>query len=281
MNTSILRRAGICFASLIIAPLWTSTSAQVLAPPTPNRLKVATEFLRTFYPELNGKNYFLDLETSLYYDQAGDPFGGLLWLTISELPKGYEDVVRPCPPGTTPTRKVLGGGFIGGTCPEKGIPPQQFLSAVFHFDAEGHLVTFSAGGPATTNPSARETFAKARPTTRPMTGAELIAAFKSSGGKYGPDDKEELIKSLPLTKLEHFLGKLTLIFVEFDTFQEDDRSDFDDEMRWDVRVSAKRDDGTSAKYLLRFDQYNGKLVTACDLSQYPCNSWTLNEKDKP
>lgn len=281
MSGNNRRRAEICLAAvLFVVPIWMSTGAQEPVPLTPNTLTVARDFLRTFYPELNGKKYFMNLETTFYYDdQMTDPFGGLLELSIRELPKG-DNRFLPCPPGAKPSQLIPGGYLLLGDCPQKGIQPREFLSAAFHFDEKRQLVTFEADGPATGNAAAKRAFEKSTETSKNLTGVELIAAFKHAGGKYGPDDKDEFVKSLPITKLETFLGKLNVISVEFRRFSQEDRSDFSDEMEWYVRALATRNDGTSTKYQLSFEQYNGTLVGLCDMSTYPCNVWELDKKDK-
>jgi len=281
MNGYRRTRAGIYVtAVLLVTPIWMGIAAQDPPPPIPNRLTVARDFLRTFYPDLNGKNYFMNLETSYYYDQPlNHPFGGLLELSIRDSPKGNNNFL-PCPPGSTPTQKLPSGGFIAGNCPERGIPPQEYLSATFHFDEKGHIVTFRAQGTSAGNVTAKRTYEKDIDLSKHPTGAELIDALKRAGAKYGPDDKEEFVKSLPIRKLETFLGKLNIISVEFGPFSQEDRSDFSDEMEWDVRAVATRIDGGTTKYILSFEQYNGTLVGLCDMSTYPCNLWEPAKKDQ-
>jgi len=264
-------------AILLVAPMWIGAAPQESAPPTPNRLSVARNFLRNFYPELNEKGYFLNLRSSFFYDKPSDPFGGLLELTVRDLPEG-DNRFLPCPPDAKVTRRLPTGGFIGGDCAEKGVPPQVYLSAGFHFDEKGHIVNFSAEGPATGNTTAKLAFRKAIGTSQDLTGAERIAALKRAGARFGPNDKEDFLKSDPLAKLENFLGRLQIISVEFAKFNRDDRSDFSDEMEWNVRAMASRTDGSATKYLLQYEQYDGKLVLLCDLSTFPCSVGEPQEK---
>jgi len=283
MTMRTMLKTRLCFAILLASLSCAASCPQESPPLTPNRLAVARDFVRTFYPNLNNKNYFLSLQTSLYYDKSSDPFAGLLVLNIGEGPKGDVtpgNVVPKCPPGAVPIQKVPSGGFVGGGCLNPSTTSEQFLSAGFHFDENGHLVWFTAEGPATSNATAKIAFGKAVGAGKVLMGAQLVAAFKHTGAKYGPDDKEEFVKTLPTMQLANFLGTLNVTSVRFAPYLESDRSNFSDEMRWEVRAVAKRTDGTSATYRMEFEQYDGNLVSLCDTSTYPCNIWEPVNKDK-
>jgi hypothetical protein len=168
-----------------------------------------------------------------------------------------------------------------GDCEPGPVTPKQFLSAGFYFGAKGRLLQFQASGPATGDASSKAAYAKLTGSGKSYSGAELIAAFKKGGGKYGPDDKEAFVKNLPIAKLEPYLGKLKVISVEFAPFSEADRSDFNDQMDWEVKAVVTRHDGTSATYRIRFEQYKGNLVAFGDTSTYPWNLLDINSKDQP
>jgi hypothetical protein len=54
-----------------------------------------------------------------------------------------------------------------------------------------------------------------------MTQQEVVAELKRFGVKYGPEDKEQFVKDLPLGALERFIGKVELISVSFPPLEED------------------------------------------------------------
>ena len=201
------RKIKLCLVALIIASYCAAASAQETPPLTRDNLAVAQDLLRAFYPEMSDRNYFMTFETSLHYDKPSDPFGGWLQLSVGEGPK--EELV------------IYGND---------GVAYKQFLSAGFHFDKSGHLLHFQAKGPAVGDPAAQTAFAKSMQSGKIKGGRELIAALKRAGAEYGPDDKEAFVKSLPIRRLETFLGKLEVISVEFDPFAEGDRADFNDQM---------------------------------------------------
>jgi len=270
MLNEVVRKRVLSLLLLTAICSFAVTSAQESAPPTPDYLAIVTNFLRAFYPELSNKNYFLTYETDLYYDKPSSPFGGLLHVSVGNVPRGYDvpDPGSKCPPGAVQTQRVASGGFVEGNCPPP-IGNRQFLSAGFHFDEQGHLAWFNAEGPATTNLDAKAALVKANGAGE---GPQTVTAMKRLGAKYGPDDREEFLKNLPVAKLDNFLGKLNIVSVNFAPYLEADRSNFTDKMLWEVRAEVKRSDGTSASYFLEFEQYEGNLVTLCDTSTYPCKA---------
>jgi hypothetical protein len=268
MKTETFKNGILRLALVIAVFAFTAASAQEKAPLTPNYLGVAQNFLRTFYPQLSGKNYFMTVNTNLYYDKPRAPFGGVLHLSIGEGPKGETIYIGGC----QAVKVAPDSGFIGDDCKPGPVGYKQFLSAGFHFDNDGHLMWFTAEGPATGDVTARAAFAKSAENAEGLTGPQRITALKRAGAKYGPDDKDEFIKNLPTAKLETFLGKMNVVSVGFAPYLEADRSNFSDEMQWDVKAVAKRSDGTSPTYRLQFEQYAGNLVTLCDVSTYPCNA---------
>jgi len=236
-----LKLAKIVLAATFSWVITTCLKAQEVPPSTPNNLALARDFLRSFYPQLSGRSYFLTVNTSLKYD-APPTLDGLLRLSVGEVPDEK--------PSHTP------------------IQSRQLLTAQFQFDGSGHLVSFSAEGAAVGDPAAKANFAKS---ADHLNGSQISAALKQAGAKYGPDAKDEFASNLPTAKLETFLGKLTILSVNFAPYLASDRSNYDDDMRWQVKASAKRSDGTEATYRLEFEQYRGDIVGACDVSIYPCN----------
>jgi hypothetical protein len=93
-----------------------------------------------------------------------------------------------------------------------------------------------------------------------MSDAEVAVALKKSGAKFGPMDKDEFVKSLPLAALKPFLGKLQVLTVGFSPLQKN-RNNVATWPDWRVKTKAPRDDGTEETYELMFDQFRGDLIS--------------------
>jgi hypothetical protein len=254
MIGKLTRLTVVCSACFLTSFAWSGLTAQAIPQTISNRLAIARDFLRIFYPELSGKGYVLTLQSSLLYDQKSDAFDDILEISV-------RDGRPPNPPGVPASQPILSSGF--------------------HFDRNGNLASFSAHGSAIGDAVAKAAMAKLEKRDENIPGAELIAAMKRVGALYGPDDKERSEKDLPIASLETFLGKLRVISVEFAPYLEKDRSNFNSLMEWEVRVVANRRDGTTATYRLQFEQYKGALVSLCDVATYPCNVWeSLSENNR-
>jgi hypothetical protein len=259
----------------------------------------AQEFLRALYPGLDGKKYTLTVETYLAYDQPGAP---ITWLRmdVGEGPKdwlkGYvsgcvNSVVEPpfhwpwpkelgpeppAPPSLQPAVRQQSEAKLPEDCKSGPMYPKQFLTAGFQFDKEGRLTNFGTGG-AFVNDSRADNevyeFVHAHPQ---MTYPEIVATMKQHDTKYGPDDKEQFTKDLPLKQLEPFLGKLQIVSVGFHEMDKDpspvpwtDRWLLSD---WTVKAQATTKDGAKVPYEMSFSHLNGYLTGILDCRTSPwCN----------
>jgi hypothetical protein len=208
----------------------------------------AQDFLRTMYPALNGKGYVFTVKTGLPYDNPGAPIlpqhvflGEGPEYAVLYVVGGPVDFPRPA------------GDFPAGP------RAQQVLQTGFDFDGHDRLLSFSAEGSAIGNREAAMAFAKLVENHPEMTDAEVIAALKKAGAKYGPNDKESLIKDFPYAKLDRFLGKLRVVSVDF--FPLDERRDNPESWpMWTVMAEAKQRDGTVITYKLTFEPFKGDLL---------------------
>ena len=163
-----------------------------------------------------------------------------------------------------PPSRASAQGKISALPPAEQVDSQgriyakQYLHTTFFFDGAAHLLSFGASGPAIEQSEANKNFHF----DPKMTDSQIAAAIKQSGAKYGPDDKTQFIKDLPLRRLEPFLGSLELISITFLPLSSD-RAELPNWPDWTVRVRAKREDGTTANYKLRFDHVNGALTSLC------------------
>lgn len=241
--------ASFVLVVLAVSCLW--VQAQEPVPVTKNYVVWAHEFLRTMYPDLNGKKYFLSVEASEEYDKLGEPMKSL------QIYVGEEVVFAPS--------RCCFGGYVGSAPPpENSHPwPRQLLKSGFGFDSHDRLGSFGADGSAIGNPEVSATFGKLAGPHPEWTDAEVNAALKKAGVKYGPGDKEQFIKDLPIQKLDHFLGKLVVISVELLPV---DRNATQAWPWWEVKAKATQPDGAELSYKLTFEPSKGDLT---DIVQVP------------
>ena len=193
--------------------LCTATYEQETAPLAGKYVAQGRDFLRAVYPDLNGKGYVLSIATPIRYDNP-DVSGQDFELDVGD---NFKDITL---------------GYWGGWTGEKPkhfvpgpIHPKQYLTAFFGYD-KGQLQGFLARGPAVGDPSAEEAIGTLVRSSHPeMTDVEANAALKKAGAKYGLDDKQIFVQALPIGKLEHFVGKLSITSVELKGVDEDNVRD--------------------------------------------------------
>ena len=250
----------------------------------------AQHFLRTLYPDLNGKKLVLSMESAAAYDEpatmlhwltlyVGEGFkysvirhsGGCQY-TITPPPVGWPQEWGPPPPPT------LSPSPQDERCRQGLVYPKQFLTAGFRFDHAGRLINFGAEGSVINDNNADRKTVQALQANPQMTDAELFVVMKEAGIKYGPDDKEQFTRDLPLKKLEPFLGKLRIVSVTFSPLGEQ-RQLLGSWPNWTVEATATQPDGTDIKYILSFDHLKGDL-TGLHLAQDENQSPGSNAKIK-
>jgi hypothetical protein len=86
------------------------------------------------------------------------------------------------------------------------------------------------------------------------TEARILEEVKSSGAKFGPDRKAELLRVLPVEKLKPFVGKIEVSSVEFDVSH----------LTWLVRLTWFSRDGRpdpDARCYFTLEPFDAKLIT--------------------
>ena len=213
-----------------------------------NNVQQAQEFLRLLYPDLNNKGYMMSVETSQAYDAPADAMSGFK-VYIGERAVGAITGVV--------------GGYRGPTPPKDYRPgpsyATQFLTSDFTFHTSGRIVSFSVSGPAVGKPDAFERVLGEVTHHASLTDDEVVTILRREGVKYGPWNKDEFVRSLPLQKLATFLGKLASISAEFISRDEDHfvPSDFG---IWKVTATATWKNGDTAKYEFDFELFKGDLT---------------------
>src|SRR5258707_12772626 len=233
---------------LLLAPLAFCRAAyeQETAPLVGKYAALGRDFLRALYPDLNGKGYVLSISAPIHYD---DPDNSVQQLEL-DIGDNFKDITL---------------GYWGGWTGEKPkhfepgpIHPKQYLSAFFGYE-KGQLQGFLAKGPAVGNPEAEEAIGVLVRSSHPeMTDAEASAALKKAGAKYGREDKEIFVRALPIAKLEHFVGKLSITSVELKGVDEDKVRD-PSWPHWTVLAKAQRADGHEVTIKMYFEPFKGDL----------------------
>lgn len=232
----------------------------------------AQNLLRALFPTLNGKDYTVTLEAISSFDR---PEAGYEFLTVAvhEGPRndivGHEMGSLGCvvpfqlapPPGMPPSPPPPPpcNGPKAGVSPRV---PKQVLNAGFVYATDGRLLSFTADGPAVGNPAAASEFGRLVSEHPKMTDEEIVSALKRSGARFGPGDRDALIRHLPVAKLEQFLGRLQILDVSL--FPAEDFAIFPP--MWRVKARTTAPSGAEAFYFLNFEPFNGDLISLSDAS---------------
>jgi hypothetical protein len=226
-----------------------SSDAKVVSAPTAkNFVPVALEFLDSIYPDANIQKYVVTIRTSGRYQYMAGP---LRWFTI--------DI------GERETGKVIGliGASPGGEAPKDPEPgwlvAKPLISSNFTFDAEDRLQEFGGVGPAVGNPDALAALIKLVNSHAEWTDDQEIAALKRTGALYGPAEKEDFIRILPVHRLEPFLGEIAVVSVDFKGPDKNHVGSFAS-FYWQVYVKAKGPGGADVNYKMMFEPFKGSLT---------------------
>jgi len=290
-------RVQICLLCATAFLAWARAYSQQTVPPTESYVRIGREFLRTLYPELNGKKYTVTLETSLSYDDpvsapkffmldvgAGAKYAvidcciggemGTVVMPASPMPYPPELGPPPSPPPAPPLpkpkkRKQLNVDAHGA------VHPDQYLSTRFLFNSQGQLESFTAEGPSITDREADEQLYESLRAHPGLTNAGVADLLKESGARYGLDDEKKFTHDLPIKQLEPFLGKLRVLSVSYPQPTDGNPAKLPIWLYCEVSMLATRRGGTKLKYEAIFDHYRGALT---DLHAVPPTRGTSQEK---
>jgi hypothetical protein len=211
---------------------------------TKNYVLTAQEFLKSMYPNLSGKKRFLTIQTSILYDEPAAQLNQFQLFV-----------------GAGPKDQLLGylGGYMGEKPPKDYKPgpvyPKQFLTVGFKFDNQGRLLSLAPSGPALGNPDANDAFLTSVEDHPEWSDERLAAALKDEGAKYGPTDKKDFTRNLPIRTLQRFLGKMNILSVEFTGL---DRPNI--LPMWVVKAKAGPPAANQLTYELWFEPFKGDLI---------------------
>jgi hypothetical protein len=245
-HSTAFKRSLLVLGPLILAFV-IPAHLQEPAPVTKNYVRWAQEFLTSLYPDLGGKGYVASLETSFRYDvpviedrQFDLYIGrGSKNLILGYL-AGYEGQNPP------PTNAYPGPVY-----------PEQLLISSFQFAEEGRLLSFASKGPVVGSTDKYREIVNLVSRSPAMTDSEAAAILKQAGARYGPSDKDEFAKHLPIEKLQRFFGPLKVASVDFPVSDGNGvRAGWPE---WHV-LAVSNGGGRDVKYQLWFEPFKGDLV---------------------
>jgi hypothetical protein len=205
------------------------------------------DFLQVFYPELISKGHRLKLSVLHPADSSWREISGVYFTVTPESPPDYGVPLSQngkMVPETRPDPKtVLLDGNIW-------LPPLEHGSRI-----QQVVVSESP------HREKLEILCKLVRLHPEWTESQAVSALKQAGARFGPDDKEAFINSLPFDKTEKFLGRLKISSVDFNLVRPDSTNEFGMvSMDWSVRAEASFPDGGSGIYLFVFEPFDGKLT---------------------
>jgi hypothetical protein len=176
---------------------------------------------------------------------------------------GNMDVqIGEAPPGTI-MRITGAGGIVGQKPPTPAnlntVYAKQFIGAHFEFDERGHLAMFGSQGPAVGKEEDYERVKQLVGFHPEWTDAQDIAVLLKAGASYGPDERNALLKAIPLKELEKLFGKVTITSAEFETVTADDQRWA--LLHWLIYADIEFPDGTHRSYKLIFEPFKGALTS--------------------
>jgi hypothetical protein len=205
----------------------------------PNPGYEAQRIVQTLYPETRGKGYAVLFSVGGTYDRA--------WKNLPRLELAILET------NSTPSIELLLG--------EKGRkykPLDPELIASFGFDKDGRIESVTIHGDALANDKKDKQISELVNTHRNWSDAQVVRALKEAGAKYGPEDKDSFLASLPLKDLEEFLGKLTIKSAEFQ-LRHDQPGGPIPELWWTVEAESRSTGGKTQIFTLILEPFAGKL----------------------
>jgi hypothetical protein len=249
MLRRIFSRSALIFLSFLFFPLFPRPLAPA-APPDDQEtiLTFVHDFLQLFYPELMIKGNMLKLSVNHPTDSSWREISGVYFtVTHTTLPDYRAQVLMPDGQLVPPT--IERGGTRVLLDGNMWVPfPQQ----------HGRIVEVVAlDGIHSEKINALKKLVQANPQ---WTNEQAVDVLKQQGARFGPDDKEEFLNSLPLEKAEKFLGKLKLVSAEFYPIPDERDEHTSVRFDWHVEAEATFPDGTKGTYNLSFEPFEGKLL---------------------
>jgi hypothetical protein len=246
MEMSKLSNFGPAFLMPVAILIFGLSSPQLYAAP-PNepgkQIAVLQDFLRVAYPELFGKDRYLEIHAGQSIDFP--------WRTFYRL--NFE--VNTLPPDAS-------FGITIDPHTGKVIPPPQHITLMTgdtQFNEE-QIVEIWVGNSDLISSKQNDQIDKLIQSHPEWSDARAYEELKKAGARYGPSDKEQFVQSLHLERFENLVGRLKITSVEPRSLPENRDSSDNVDLDWLVRVDAQLPDGTHHTYALFFEVFGGRLI---------------------
>jgi hypothetical protein len=242
--------------SIFVAAVFIIAFPRSLAPATPPddgeiNLAYVHGFLQLFYPEFMIKGNTLKL---MVYAPADD--------SLREIAGVYFTLAHTTPPNYVVP--VLGpdGKLVPGSEPDPGSSRVLLEGSMWVPFPQQHgriAEVVALDGAHTEKMKSLEWLVRTNPQ---WTKEQVMAALKQAGARFGPNDKEEFLTSLPLARAERFLGRLRILSVDPPSIPDERGEGVPARLDWRVKAEATFPDGTKSTYDLAFEPFEGKLLLA-------------------
>jgi hypothetical protein len=155
----------------------------------------AQAMLRALYPQLAGKSYQMSVTTFGSFD--------IPWTLMPpfDVEIGHSEIGRI---------EITG---LGKSSPVTERHP--VLIASFQFGADNILDNVYFRSPELTLNLKNDQLRKLVDSHQEWSDQEVAAALKNAGAKFGPNEREQVLKALPLSVLEPFIGLMEIDSAEF------------------------------------------------------------------
>lgn len=206
------------------------------------------DFLQVFYPELLSKGHRLELSVVHPAEDSWRENAGVYFTVTPDKPPnyGFRGPLNgePIPEDRPDPDSVLLSGDVW-------LPPIEHGSRIQQVDTS----------PEGANERKLTTLRELVQSHPEWSDDQVVRALKDAGARFGPDEKQAFVDSLPLVNAERFLGTLKVTSVEFRHLQDGRNGSFAaSALDWTVRANAHFSDGTEAEYVFGFEPFEGKLI---------------------
>ncbi len=236
-------------ASLVIL-FFTSWSAISAGQTSDNQDTIfvrAHAFLRTFYPELLGKDLLLNLHATQSIDHTWRQSGGIRFDV-----KLYDPL----------SERMLNPPVDGKTGKQLSPPDNTvLLEGLFTFNQEGRLEHMFAAGDVV-HSKQNDAIRKLVESHPEWSEDEAVGALKKAGARYGPADRDQFLQAIHLERFARSLGRLKIELVEFNELSPDHTGSFAAAaFNWTVKAEGRAPNRTHCRYSLGFEPFGGKLIS--------------------
>jgi hypothetical protein len=209
--------------------------------PTPIVISTAQKFLRTLYPDVTGKNYIMSVATFGTLDTD--------WILMPT----FEVAIGPAEKGHM--------DWIGGRDGKAAqmVEQKPILTASFDFDKEGLLANAYVRSDTVTFSSENEHLRTIVDANPGWSDQQVTTALEAEGARFGPTQRNALLKAVPVKLLEPFIGALQIDSAEF-RLRHPQPPHAIAELYWEVLGHSQIASGRNGQWDLIIEPFRGTLI---------------------